>query len=180
MIHDDSVRNDYFEWIYELMCEERYANDISYRRLFKRLHDTEFLYLMPIDKNRAGDGEALRWRFALVQGLDYIPDSLNGSCSILEMMVGLALRCEETIMDDTRYGNRTGQWFWDMIVSLGLGSMYDSNFDERYVDKAILRFLYREYEPDGKGGLFTIKNCDLDLRELEIWDQLNLYIEAFV
>lgn len=180
MIHDDSVRNDYFEWIYELMCEERYANDISYRRLFTRLYDTEFLYLMPIDKNRAGDGEALRWRFALVRGLDYIPDSLNGSCSVLEMMVALALRCEETIMDDTRYGNRTGQWFWDMIVSLGLGSMYDSNFDERYVDKAILRFLYREYEPDGKGGLFTIKNCDVDLRELEIWDQLNLYIEAFV
>ena len=180
MFHDDSIRNDYFEWIYELMCEDRYANDISYQRLFKRLHDTEFVYLISMDENRAGDGVALRWRFSLVRGLDYIPDSLNGSCSVLEMMVALALRCEETLMDDTRYGNRTGQWFWDMITSLGLGSMYDSNFDERYVDNAILRFLYREYEPDGRGGLFTIKNCDLDLRELEIWDQLNLYIEAFV
>ena len=39
------------------------------------------------------------------------------------MMIALAIRCEEHIMDDPDAGDRTGQWFWSMLVSLGLGSM---------------------------------------------------------
>lgn len=45
----------------------------------------------------------------------------NRPCSVLEMIIALAIRLEEHIMDDPDIGNRTGQWFWDMIVSLGLG-----------------------------------------------------------
>lgn len=48
---------------------------------------------------------------------------------MLEMMIALAIRCEETIMDDPRYGNRTKQWFWNMMKSLGLSYMNDDCFD---------------------------------------------------
>ena len=65
-----------------------------------------------------------------------------------------------------------------MIRNLGLGSMTDVNFDDDYVKDRIEIFLYREYEPDGKGGLFTIKNCDIDLRTVEIWTQLCWYIDS--
>lgn len=54
----------------------------------------------------------------------------------LEMIIALAIRLEEHIMDDPDIGNRTGQWFWDMIVSLGLGS-------EGLID-VIRRFLNRD------------------------------------
>jgi hypothetical protein len=91
------------------------------------------------------------------------------------MMVALASECEET-MDDPNVGDRTGQWFWGMIVNLGLGSMADYNFDYDYVDGVIQRFLNREYEPNGRGGLFTIRNCTEDLRTVEIWSQLCWYL----
>jgi hypothetical protein len=94
------------------------------------------------------------------------------------MMVALAVRCEETIMDDALMGNRTGQWFWGMIHNLGLSRMTDPEFDRRFVDDVIARFLNREYEPNGKGGLFTVKHCDRDLRTVEIWWQLSWYLDS--
>ena len=67
-----------------------------------------------------------------------------------------------------------------MITNLGLGSMYDSNYDKIYVRKTVERFLNRDYEPNGKGGLFTIRNCNRDLRQVEIWYQLNWYLNSIV
>ena len=93
------------------------------------------------------------------------------------MMVALASRCEET-MDDPGMGDRTGQWFWGMIVSLGLGGQLDNRYDARVVDDILDRFLDREYEPDGSGGLFTIENCHRDLRDVEIWNQMWWYIDT--
>lgn len=81
-------------------------------------------------------------------------------------------------MDDPRKGDRTQQWFWGMVNSLGLGSMRDDIFDRGFVDYTINRFLNRDYEPNGKGGLFTIRNCDRDLRTVEIWYQLNWYLDT--
>jgi hypothetical protein len=94
------------------------------------------------------------------------------------MMTALAVRCEETIMDDALFGNRTGQWFWGMIHNLGLSPMTDSNFDKEYVDEVITRFLNREYEPNGKGGLFTVRHCNRDMRTVEIWCQLSWYLDS--
>ena len=83
-------------------------------------------------------------------------------------------------MDDPRVGDRTGQWFWGMITNLGLGSITDDRFDEQYVDSVIIRFMERNYEPNGKGGLFTIRNCDCDLRRVDIWKQLCWYLDSIV
>ena len=96
------------------------------------------------------------------------------------MMVALAFKVEEQFMDDDDYGNRTGQWFWNMIASLGLGTMNDNDFDEGYVRRVIYRFLDREYESNGKGGLFTIENCRCDLRDMEIWSQFMWYLDDFL
>ena len=81
-------------------------------------------------------------------------------------------------MDDPKMGDRTGQWFWGMITNLGLGSMTDDRFDEKHVDECVDRFLYRKYERNGRGGLFTIRNCDRDLRKAEIWHQLCWYLDS--
>ena len=96
------------------------------------------------------------------------------------MMIALAIRCEEHIMDDPDIGNRTGQWFWNMIVNLGLGSMTDAKFDENYTNMVIERFLNREYERNGDGGLFTVKHSRRDLRTVEIWYQMCWYLDEIV
>jgi hypothetical protein len=135
-----------------------------------------------MDKNRAEAGLGLRYRFALSEGYgdspEIITDYLDGPCSVLEMMVALAVHMEEHIMDKPQYGNRTGQWFWGMIRNLGLNGMNDDRFDSRLVDEVIARFLDRDYEPDGQGGLFAIRNPKRDLRHVEIFHQMCWYLNS--
>ena len=83
-------------------------------------------------------------------------------------------------MDDPLIGNRTGQWFWGMITNLGLGSMVDSRFDEEKVKYIVDQFLNRDYSPNGKGGLFTVRNCDCDMRKIEIWTQMLYYLDSIM
>lgn len=97
---------------------------------------------------------------------------------MLEMMIALALRCEETIMDNPQKGNRTKQWFWQMVASLGLSSMTDDNYDRRHVRLVLNQFMRNDYEPDGHGGLFTIYGSKDDLRNVEIWVQLLWYLDT--
>jgi hypothetical protein len=178
----DRVIDAYFEWMYDIVCGDRFAKQISYRKLLAHLHDTEFIFLIPKDQNRAEDGVHLRYRFASAYDydVDWTMDILDGPCSVLEMMIALSIRCEENIMDDDDFGNRTGQWFWGMVVSLGLGSMIDDRYSKNVVESAINKFLYRDYEPNGRGGLFTIRHCEHDLRDVEIWHQLCWYLDSIV
>lgn len=167
------IEEEYFEWMYEIVCDNRFSKGHSFRKLLEHLHDIEFTYTIRRDANRAQDGIDLRNRYAYeIEFEDDILDYITGPCSVLEMMISLAIRCEKEIMDNPRYGDRTGQWFWKMITNLGLGSMLDSRYDVFYVEGIIATFLNRDYEPDGRGGLFTIKDCDYDLRHVEIWNQM--------
>lgn len=173
------IQEEYFEYLYNFTCRDRYSKHYSFKKLLRYLYDTEFEYSIAMDKNRASDGISLRSRFASYYCIDnedieyYIPQP----CSVLEMMIALAVRCEENIMDDPKKGNRTNQWFWGMISSLGLNGMFDDRFDEEYVEEVVNRFLDRNYEPDGRGGLFTVRHCDYDLRDVEIWTQLLWYLD---
>lgn len=172
------VKKEYFEWLCDLACKNKYSNHISYKKLLTYLHSKAFRYSIPRDENRAEDGLDLRHRFVYELGYDYeVEYYIDGPCSVLEMMTALALKCEE-IMDDPRVGDRTRQWLWGMIVNLGLGSMNDDRFDKTYVDEVIECFLDRDYDPDGTGGLFTIRNCECDLRDMEIWHQLCWYLDS--
>ena len=177
----NEIDNNYFEWICSLVSKQRLGKGISYNKLLRYLYDTEFIFIIKMDENRAEDGIGLRRRFDIDHGFEsgYLSSYLgNKPCSILEMMVALALRCEETIMLNGEYGDRTGQWFWGMIASLGLGSMTDDNYDEDYVEYSVNIFLNRRYRPDGRGGLFTIRGCNQDLRDVEIWIQLLWYLDS--
>lgn len=180
----NEVRNVYFEWLHDWMCQDRYHRDISFRRMLMQLHDTEFVYTIRNDQNRADDGVTLRYRFAksgvIDEPVDYILECLAGPCSVLEMMIALANRCEEDYMDDPAYGNRTVQWFWDMIANLGLGSMYDKYYDKGYVDDVLYKFLHRKYERDGRGGLFRIRGYTGDVRKMEIWKQMCYNIDTLM
>ena len=172
MIRKDDLNSEYFEWLYDLVSDRRFARSVSYRELLLYLHSTPFLYTIPKDENRAEDGICLRDRFP------GRARTMFDECSLLEMMIALAIRCEESIMDDTAMGDRTAQWFWSMISSLGLGGMNDERFDVRLVDDVIWRFQNRKYDRDGRGGLFTVRNSDRDLRKVEIWIQMLWYLDS--
>lgn len=178
MTFEERINKEYFNWLCDLMDIKRFSKSISYRKLLWHLHNIEFTYFIPYDDNRADDGIQLRRRYANYRDDVRLCDYILGPCSVFEMMAALAIRCEETLTDDALMGNRTGQWFWGMIHNLGLSPMSDSNFDKEHVDDIIARFLNREYEPNGKGGLFTVKHCARDMRTVEIWCQLSWYLDS--
>ena len=178
------TRVRYFNWLMALAIGNRYSK-ATFDKLLIRLSNTPFRYSIERDCNRAEDGIDLRWRFAKLESNAYldpdvIMDDLSGPCSVLEMMIALAIRCEETIMDDPSYGDRSLQWFWGMVVNLGLGSMTDDQYDDEYVTYVLDRFMDRKYEPNGKGGLFTVKNTVSDMRTMEIWYQLCSYLNTII
>lgn len=176
-----ALEDEYFNWMYSYICKYQNSKTHSYYKLLTRLQDTEFTYILPKDANRAEDGISMRWRFAKqYDDPDYIMDCLDRPCSVFEMMLALAIRCEEDIMDSAEYGNRISQWFWQMIVNLGLGSMTDMNFDPDYVDDIVQRFLNREFEPDGHGSLFVVRRCKFDLRKVEIWVAMLWYLDSII
>lgn len=172
----------YLNWMYQLVDDSVYTNGKSYLDLFYLLRDIPFTYELEMDKNRLDDGLDLRYRFG--EYVNYSRTTINRYfkhelCSVLEMMIALAIRLEEHIMYDSEFGDRTAKWFWSMIDSLGLSCMDDSNFDEEYSYDAIMRWLDRDYESNGEGGLFTIEKTNFDLREVEIWYQACWYLNQF-
>lgn len=173
----------YFQWMCQLVCNKRHAKGLSYRKLLRHLYCRDFSYSLPMDGNRAEDGIDLRYRFGNDLSIDsrVIASCMDDRpCSILEMMVALAVRCEEHIMDDPDIGDRTGEWFWEMVSSLGLDSMTDSNFIPWKVDDILDRFLERKYKRNGEGGLFQIPYCNADLRTVEIWYQMCWYLDSIL
>lgn len=183
MKYYDEIVNEYFEWLVQKVKGKDSSKRASFRKLLEYLHTVEFRWPWSIynDKNRAEDGVDLRFKFAIQKGHEEDPyeilDILGGPCSVLEMMIALAIRCEE-IVDDPSMGDRTAQWFWEMISNLGLGSMYDDRFDKKEVSAIIERFLDREYAPNGRGGLFRLRSTNKDLREEEIWYQMCWYLDS--
>lgn len=178
------VRSEYSRWLYDLVCNDTYSRRNSFRKLFNYLEDTEFYYTHPMDGNRYDDGIELRYIFGREFGY---PDSLiaealdDHPCSVLEMLIALSIKCEEKIMDNHKIGDRTGQWFWTMIVNLGLGSMNDSKFDAAKADLRMDIFMERRYEKNGEGGcLFKIENPNRDMRTADIWYQMCWYLGEYL
>ena len=56
----DQIRNEYFDWMIDLVNADRGPKEISYIKLLTYLHNTEFTYLILRDRNRAEDGVDLR------------------------------------------------------------------------------------------------------------------------
>jgi hypothetical protein len=172
------IENQYFDWMCRMVASKKYKTRF-YRELLHFLHGIEFTYTIAMDGNRASDGIDLRYRFGYEEGYDnrlvthYLDDK---PCSVLEMLVALSMRCEETIMSDGEC-DRTGVWFWSMLNNLGLTEMDDSHFNERKAYDIIQRFLDREYSYYGEGGLVTVKNPGGDMRTAEIWYQNMWYLD---
>ena len=80
-------------------------------------------------------------------------------------------------MEDPDEGDRTGLWFWNMIVSLGLGGMTDSQYNPEQVDRVLERFFQRKYKRNGEGSLFTVEYTHRDMRDLTIWYQMCDYLK---
>lgn len=169
-----------------MTCSEEYGLDgYQYSELLDVLNGITFQTAFPLDDNRADDGIELRYKYGwyhhipqtvIASELDYEP------CSVLEMLVALADRCEHALMEDPLKGDRTAVWFWMFIENLDLlfpnGDLtlvYDGGL---YIKQTIHKFMSRDYDRNGVGGLFPIPDSNVDMREIDIWLQLHKYMTA--
>ena len=186
----------YFHWLCSLVRLDNYCEK-SWYILAKLLHNIEFYWTIPNDDNRATDGVKLRevWYTSIINeaedlgvGMYVDTNALNGPCTVLEMLIGLAIRIEADIMQNDAYGNRTYRWFWRMIGNLyehRLGHFGDSDItsdDGDFITAMTMKCLDRDYFSDGSnGGLFPLfEPVDENQRETELWYQAQNWLkEAF-
>lgn len=181
---EERIENDYLYWMRDLVRNPGMTRGNGYLQLLRKLHEIPFHSSLYMDENRAEDGRELRYRFGYERGYsnEEIGDTLDRrqDCSMLEMMVALSLRIEENIMHNDEEGNRIGVWFWNMIASLGLMGEYDGNFYAGEVESAVRTLRSRWYDRDGRGGLFTVRRSQADMRTMEIWYQMNEWLNEYL
>lgn len=174
----------YFTWLCELV-ETQNELFLNHTKLMRELYAVAFdPVINKMDVPRVIDGIDLRYRFGQEQDIsrDKMGEEfLNSACSVLEVLVALALRFEEEIMSDPDVGDRTPLWFWIMIQNLGLDVYDDNNFSYQEVDDILDRFIHREYNRDGSGGnIFIIRNRPQDIRKIDIWYQMCWFMSDFI
>lgn len=171
----ENLENEYFEWLCMQINTRMYPSR-KFSRLLLELYSTDYRYTFPMDDNRYQDGVDLRYRYGQELGVSQamIARVLDGKpCSVLEMMVALAIRVEEHIMADPEYGDRTGRWFWEFIDNLGLIEQTDNNYKPNKVYFALGKFMDRRFNYDGTdGNIIVVREPFNDLREVEIWYQM--------
>lgn len=174
--------NKYYHWLVNIVCNRYHAK--YYTSLLHDLYEREFIWSINRDEDRAIDGISLRKRYLDEVGhcsrKDLPPN--DAPCSVLEMMAALSIRIEEDYMHDARSDiDNTTEWFWVMIINLGLDKNDDIDYDADLTDACLTCFLERRYRRDGKGGLFMVAGLhkDYDMATLDIWSQMNWYISMY-
>lgn len=161
-IAGEEIREEYFDYL----CRKVNASvhDIPLLLLlFNRL----FEWSVPNDKNRANDGVKLRCSFHREEG---IVGEISGPCNVLEMLIGLAIRCDSDITGEPDVDN-SAYWFWQMIGNLGIRDM-----NLKDVGTRLNIWMGRKFDKNGFGGLFPIRKTKNDQRKIEIWYQLSEWL----
>lgn len=175
MMNTADLEKAYLLWLYSRTGNvEETRPSLTYWKLFQQLRDTEFVWFVHNDDNRVEDGRELRRYFLddiRVSEDDVDQRWFHRSCSVLEMLIGLAIRIEF----DAEF--TVAKWFWEMLSNSGLSGYVDWRYDARAVEDIVQRILWRTYNHDGDGGLFPLRHPELDQRHVELWYQAQAYLQ---
>lgn len=165
---------------YRLWLNSVVANDISpaYTQLLAILWRTEFFAEYEQDENRYSDCFALRDEFAGKSELtnDEYVKLKSVKPRLIEIMISLAKR----IGDITSVEDEFSRYFWEMIASLEMQKLDDTNFIASSAQKKIDILLGHKYHRNGRGGLFFVKGIgpEYNATKLDIWTQAMAYINS--
>lgn len=169
-----SLDERYLDWLYKAIGPSRNRNPArTYWLLAVELHRKAFEWFVPNDDNRVQDGLELRLEFVEETAAEHDEVWLEEQCSMLEMLIALSRRCAFETSEDPY------NWFHVLLDNLGLRAFVDESFDDDFqlnVDVILTAVIDRTYSPDGRGGLFPLKEATQDQREVEIWYQMSSYI----
>lgn len=165
----------YFNWLYDQVCSPE-ADDPrdTFTKVLRFLFEQEFVWFVPNDDNRIGDGLDLRAEFLSVEKITLNPPDrrwMELECSMLELFIGLSRRFGFTSARDPV------DCFWELMYNVGLIDFSDDEPEDKdkWTDISD-RIVWRTYDSNGNGGLFPLENPDRDQRKVELWYQLNAYV----
>lgn len=166
----EPIEEAYFNWLCAKVLD---PHERIYRGLLEILHRTEFVWLIPEDRNRAEDGLELRDDFLRETHLGNGREVFDGvGCSVFEMLVGFSKRASFQTDILTR------DWFWQIITNLRLDEYrLVRPYHVPEIEEILYRFVFREYSDAGDGGLFPLRWPKEDQRGVEIWYQFCEYVE---
>lgn len=150
----------------------------DYADLLQELYDIEFYSIVQYDEDRGMDGLALRDDWATEVGFKGSLDF--GVANVLEVLIGISRRVEFQLFG-TQYFD---EWdyikiFWEFINNLGLdeyfGTLSRYTFDE--IRQIVSHFLNRDYFRHKKSNIFCFQHPPKNLRKLNIWTQMGLYLK---
>lgn len=166
----ETLDDVYLSWLYNQVGDVKGNTSETYWNLLRQMNDIEFVWLVPNDDNRVGDGRDIRHEWASENGVDLRMMDLG--CSFLEMMIGL---CRRLAFEADE--GEAADWFWHLIRNLGLQSCTDqSDYNREEVDERINAVIWRTYSRRGHGGLFPLRNPRRDQRDVELWYQMSAYL----
>lgn len=168
---DEPIENLYFNWLCaKVLYLENSTPSLRYDKLLRILHETEFVFTLGGDENRAEDGVSLRYNFGQELDVDDPHWELQ-PCSVLEMLIAFSIRAE--YMTDTPHS----EWFWEFVDNLDLKGFSDASRLPRHrIHERLDRFMWRQFDWQGRGGLFPLSDTKQDQRNVEIWYQFCDYL----
>jgi hypothetical protein len=169
------MEKSYIDWLLQKIDNPR---NQDYEDLFAILWEQEFYSLVDNDSNRAEDGLSLRkmWERKTRQRL------ILGPPRVLEVLIYLAMRARDVLYDGD-FTISVDALFWEFLTNLGLDFYNNKKFegythDDNRLDVIDIldKWLKREFQRNGKGGVFPLKNPKKDQRDEELWYQMNYYL----
>jgi hypothetical protein len=160
----NQVEQQYFEW---LISQINVQGTRTFYDLFEVLFTIEFDWTVPHDKNRTQDGLDLRIEFFNGQKI-----RLNKRATVLEVIIALSRRLAFIA------GGRAEDWAWQLLTNLRLNKMTDPFTENkaRKVNNILETLIWRQYREDGSGGFFPLNWPDQDQTQVEIWYQMQKYV----
>lgn len=167
---------------YRLWLNNKVANDISgaYGQLLAILWRTDFIAdeTYKTDVNRMESAKSLRDEFASsidIDNKEYLKLK-DMKVRLIEVMISLAQSINSIISID----DDIPRYFWNMVVSMEMQKLDDSNFNASSAQKHIDILLEHKYRRNGRGGLFFIKDADPSYNApmLDIWTQAMAWINS--
>lgn len=166
----EPIEDVYFSW---LCAKVAVTIPNVYYQLMRILHQTEFVWVVPGDNNRAVDAQELRDDFLRETRWQNDLQWYEEPASIFEVLVAFAQRASfQTDMP-------VKEWFWIFLTNLGLNEYRQVQAsDIPKIEEILGTFVWRTYDEDGRnGGLFPLHSAGRDQRKVELWFQFYDYLE---
>lgn len=152
----------------------------TYNELFAALLSHRYTWILPMDSNRAQDGKEVRERFYnSISYLEYPKWVKDEPCSFLEFLAAITFRMNYICSGYNE--DKTKEIFWLLLSNLGINELSDANWERmdgsRMVAEAVERVCKRKIDINGEGGLFPLQAPKQNQREVEVWYQMQAYIQ---